>query len=135
MAELGTAPVLVQCWCVFLGAHLYSFKGRRMWDTPPVASGESSPVGRKVMLSSKGRVDGWLSDAACWFSSVISGVSVGVRARREGKEREESMPACVLLRVLPAGLRCTSNPSHCGRRKQNWFLLPDGSCLTRPTEH
>lgn len=36
-----------------------------MWDTPPVASAESSPLGRKVMLSSKGEVDAWLSDAAC----------------------------------------------------------------------
>lgn len=68
-----------------------------MWNTPAAASGQSSPVGRKVMLSSKGRAGAWLSDAARWFSSMISGVSVRGRVMREGKEREQSSPALVLL--------------------------------------
>lgn len=43
-------------------------------------------------------MDAWLSNAACWFSSMIFGVSVGGRVRREEKEREESPAARILPR-------------------------------------
>lgn len=53
---------------------------------------------------------------------------------REG-ERKQHTSLCPAQEGLAAGLCSVSNLNHCGRRKQNWLLLPDGSSLTRPTEH
>lgn len=82
------------------------------------------------MLSSKGEVGAQLSDAACCFSSMIS-VSGG--ESEEGRKAEGRQPQ--LGSATCRSLLYLSTLSHCGRRKQNWFLLPAGSCLTRPTEH
>lgn len=95
VAELGTGPVLLQCWCMFLGGQLCSCKGRRMWDTPPVASGEAIQWGEKWCWAP--REERWMHGSQMLHSGFLPWFLVCQWREEWGEEREESTAACVLL--------------------------------------
>lgn len=123
-----TGPVLSQCWCMFLGGNLCSFRGRRMWTHHLLES--QVQWGEKWYWAPRER-GGYMALRCCMLVFFHDFWCVSGRERREKRAHQ----LLSYSGVLCAGFPCMSNLSHCGRRKQNWFLLPDGSCLTHPAEH